>query len=251
MNFGSGHEVTLLSAFLYGLASFLSPCVLPLIPGYFTFLAGTSLEELVNGDANSVRRKLVPATAAFVLGFSAVFILLGASATYLGGFLASHKAWLRIGGGLFIVIMGIQVTGLVPIPFLNREMKIHVARRPAHLFGLFFVGMAFAAGWTPCFGLFLGAILTIAANQNRVWEGVWLLSVYSLGMGLPFLVLSWYTHSLLSFLRGATRFMRPINLVAGILLVAIGLVLLTDSLKYIQGSVDVIFERVRELLGQG
>ena len=238
----TAQNLTIFSAFMYGLVSFLTPCVLPVIPGYFTFLAGTSLEELIHGDRRAARRKLMPATFAFVLGFSAVFIIMGASATYLGGFLADHAAVLRKGGGVFIIIMGIHVTGLLPINFLNREMKLHVAKRPVHVIGLFFVGMAFAAGWSPCVGVFLGSVLAIAATQDRVGEGVMLLSAYSLGLGLPFLVLAWYTHSLLSFLRGATRFMRGINIGAGALLIVLGVILLTDSLKYIQGTFQMLWD---------
>lgn len=236
MGMDTAQQVTVFSAFLYGLVSFLTPCVLPVIPGYFTFLAGTSLEELIHGDKSAARKKLMPATFAFVLGFSSVFIIMGASATYLGGFLADHKDALRIGGGVFIILMGIHITGLLPIGFLNREVKVHVAKRPVHAIGLFFVGMAFAAGWSPCVGVFLGSVLAIAATQDRVWEGVVLLSAYSFGLGLPFIVLAWYTHSLLYFLRGATRFMRGINLAAGVLLVVVGAILLTDSLKFIQGA---------------
>lgn len=244
----TAQHLTLFSAFLYGLVSFLTPCVLPVIPGYFTFLAGTSLEELINGDRRTARRKLMPATLAFVLGFSAVFIIMGASATYLGGFLADHADLLRKGGGIFIMVMGVHVTGLLPISFLNREMKIHVAKRPVHVIGLFFVGMAFAAGWSPCVGVFLGSVLAIAATQERVGEGVMLLSAYSLGLGLPFLVLAWYTHSLLSFLRGATRFMRAINITAGVLLIVLGAILLTDSLKYIQGTFQSVWDMAAEFV---
>jgi len=145
-------------------------------------------------------------------------------------------------------VVGVHVTGLLPIGFLNREMKIHVAKRPVHVIGLFFVGMAFAAGWSPCVGVFLGSVLAIAATQDRVGEGVMLLSAYSLGLGLPFLVLAWYTHSLLYFLRGMTRFMRGINIAAGALLIVLGVILLTDSLKHIQGTFQYVWDMAAEFI---
>ncbi|MEW5735911.1 MAG: cytochrome c biogenesis protein CcdA [Thermodesulfobacteriota bacterium] len=247
--FAQAADVQFFTAFLYGLLSFFTPCILPLIPGYFTFLAGSSLEELLKLDHAEARRKLVPATVAFVLGFSAVFIPLGASATLIGRAVVEYKAVLRIVGGAFIIIMGAHVAGLFRLGFLDVEHKLHLHKRPAHLFGNFLVGMAFAAGWSPCLGPMVGSILAIAATQGTMGRGFALLSLYSLGLGLPFVVLAFFVHRLLSFLRGATRFMPYISKIAGGLLVLVGIVLVTDSLKWVQFAFLFAEEKIKDLLG--
>ena len=246
--FGPAQDVQYFTAFLYGLLSFFTPCILPLIPGYFTFLAGSSLEELLKLDRAAARRKLVPATVAFVLGFSAVFIPLGASASLLGKAVMHYKPVLRVVGGIFIIIMGAHVAGFLRLAFLDVEHKLHLHKRPAHLFGNFLVGMAFAAGWSPCLGPMVGSVLAIAATQETMGHGFVLLSLYSLGLGLPFVVLAFFVHRLLGFLRGATRFMPWINRIAGSLLIIVGVVLVTDSLKYVQFAFVFVEEKVRELI---
>lgn len=246
--FGQAPDVQYLTAFLYGLLSFITPCILPLVPGYFTFLAGSSLEELLAMDRSAARRKLVPATIFFVLGFSAVFIPLGVSATLLGKAVIQYKSILRIVGGIFVIIMGVHIAGFLRLGFLDVEHKLHLSKRPAHFFGNFLVGMAFAAGWSPCLGPMVGSILAIAATQGNLGQGLVLLSLYSLGLGLPFVILAFFVHRLLGFLRGATRFMPYINRIAGSLLIVVGLILVTDSLKWIQFAFLFVEEQVRNLI---
>ena len=226
-------DVTYSVAFLYGLLSFFSPCVLPLIPSYFCFITGLSLEELSGTSKPSVRRKIMLSTLAFVLGFSLVFIILGASASYLGGLLFLHKGWIRIIGGTLIVVFGIHLTGLVRIPAFEFEKRLQVNRKPLHFLGTLVIGMAFGAGWTPCIGPILGSLLIMAQNKETVGEGVRLLSVYSAGLALPFIILSVLINYLLAFMRKATKVVRYANPVAGILLIATGVLLLTNKLTWL------------------
>ncbi len=219
-------NVTYTAAFVAGLLSFFSPCILPLLPGYFTFLAGTSLDHLIKGDLPGVRRRLLFSTLAFVTGFSLVFILLGASASFLGNLVDQYKTVLRVGGGILVAVFGLHVSGILRIPFLDVEKKVHVAHRPVHALGMVLIGMAFGAGWSPCIGPLLGSILAVAASRDTVGQGVLLLCAYSAGMAIPFLVMSLFTHSLLGFLKSASRFMRWINYVAGGLLIIMGILLI-------------------------
>ena len=218
------------AAFVAGLLSFLSPCVLPLVPAYFTFITGFSLEELDGGGA-AIRKRVIFSTLAYVLGFSVVFILLGAAASSLGSLLNSTKEWLRMGGGVLVILFGLHFLGWLKIPGLEFEKRVVVKRKPLHLFGVFFVGMAFGAGWSPCIGPMLGSILVLASNQETVIQGVGLLSIYSLGLALPFLVISVFIHTMLSFLKKARQVLPYINKVAGVLLIVLGGLLLTGRLN--------------------
>lgn len=218
--------VTWGAAFAAGLLSFFSPCVLPLVPAYFTFITGFSLEELNAGGA-FVRRQVVLATLAYVLGFSLVFVLLGAAVSSLGGLLYLSRDWLRVGGGLLVILFGLHFLGAFRIPGLEFEKRLAVRRKPLHLFGVFLVGMAFGAGWSPCIGPMLGSILVLGSNQETVARGMGLLSVYSAGLALPFLVISLFIHTLLGFLKKARQVLPYVNKAAGVLLVAVGGLLLT------------------------
>jgi len=218
--------VSYFAAFSAGLLSFFSPCVLPLIPAYFTFITGTSLEELTQGTAADVRKKVLLSTVAYVLGFSLVFILLGASASFIGGFINTHSDWIRIGGGLLIIILGIHLTGIIRIPGLEIEKRVHVREKPLHFLGSFLVGMAFGAGWSPCIGPLLGSILVIASHQETIMEGMALLGVYSAGLAIPFIVIAFFINYMLVFLRRATKVLKYVNLVAGTLLILVGIALI-------------------------
>lgn len=219
------------AAFIAGLLSFFSPCILPLIPAYFTFITGFSLEELTGGDPRRIRRKVIMSTAFYVLGFSLVFILMGASASLLGGLFSQSKDVIRIAGGVVILILGLHVSGLVRLPFLDLEKRVHLDRKPLHVLGIFLVGMAFGAGWSPCIGPLLGSILIMAGSQETIARGVLLLAVYSAGLAIPFLVISVFINSILSFLRRASRILKYVNAAAGALLVVIGALLITNKLN--------------------
>jgi cytochrome c-type biogenesis protein len=224
-------DVTYSIAFMYGLLSFFSPCVLPLIPSYFCVITGLTLEELTEAPRAAVRRKVMVSTLAFVLGFSIVFIFLGASASYLGGMLAPHKDEIRIVGGVLIILFGLHLTGLVRIPFLQYEKRVRLQQRPLHLVGVMLVGMAFAAGWTPCIGPILGSLLVLAQDKETVGQGMGLLCIYSLGLSLPFILLSAGINYLLAFTKKANKVLRFANPVAGVLLILTGLLLVTDKLR--------------------
>ncbi|MDY6832936.1 MAG: cytochrome c biogenesis protein CcdA [Thermodesulfobacteriota bacterium] len=214
-------------AFGAGLLSFFTPCVLPLIPVYFTLITGLSLENLTQSPDAEVRARVIFSTIAYVLGFSAVFILLGASAFFLGSLINQHLGVLRVIGGVVIVVLGIHMTGVITIPGLQSEKRVHVRQRSMSLAGAFLVGALFAAGWTPCIGPILGSILIVAGSQETALRGMLLLSAYSAGLALPFLLLSFFINALISFIRRTSRVIKYINIVAGVLLIGIGIVLIS------------------------
>jgi cytochrome c-type biogenesis protein len=221
------------AALIAGLLSFFSPCVLPLIPAYFTFITGFSLDELTSARTARVRLRVILATLSYVLGFSVVFILMGASASFIGGAIFRYRDWIRIIGGILIILLGIHMTGLIRFRFLEFEQRLDVRKKPLHFFGTFLVGMAFGAGWSPCIGPLLGSILIVAGNQETVANGIGLLSVYAAGLAIPFLVLAIFVDSLLIFMKKAAWSIRYINMTAGGLLVLLGLLLVTNRLNLI------------------
>jgi cytochrome c-type biogenesis protein len=227
--------VTFPAAFLAGFLSFLSPCVLPLIPAYFTFITGFSLEELTEKHNSEIRKKVVFSTVSFVCGFSLVFILMGASASYLGSLIYNYRQTIRIIGGILIVLMGVHLTGIIRIPGLDVEKRIHMEKKPLHFLGIFIIGMAFGTGWSPCIGPLLGSILIIAGSQETVRQGIVLLAIYSAGLALPFIILSLFIHLLLKAIKKASRFLKYINATAGILLIIVGLILVTNKLHVFIG----------------
>ena len=223
--------VTYPAALAAGLLSFFSPCVLPLIPAYFTFITGYSLDQLTSEEDSRLRRRVVSATIAYVLGFSTVFLLMGASASYLGGLFGTHRDAIRIGGGVVIIVLGLHIAGIFKIRGLDVEKRLQTNRRPLHLVGTYLVGMAFGAGWSPCIGPLLGSILILAGSQETVAEGTLLLAVYSAGLAIPFLLISVFIHLVLRFLKRARAVMRYINPAAGALLILLGIGLIFDMIR--------------------
>lgn len=224
-------SVSYSAALAAGLLSFFSPCVLPLIPAYFTFITGMTLDELTDSEPGSIRGRVMVSTASFVLGFSFVFILMGATASLAGRLVYEYQEVLRIAGGAVVVIFGLHVAGLFRLGFLDVEKRLHLNKKPVHALGTFFVGMAFGAGWSPCVGPLLGSILALAATADTVFKGAALLTVYSAGLALPFLVVSLFVHLVVAFVRRANRVLRYVNACAGTLLVAVGVLLIADKLK--------------------
>jgi cytochrome c-type biogenesis protein len=219
-------------AFLAGLLSFSSPCILPLIPAYFTLITGFSLEDLMEKENRRSRKKVFLSTIAFVLGFSFVFILLGSSATYLGVFISKYTHIIRIIGGIIIIILGVHLSGLVRISGLDFEKRIQIKKKPVHFLGTFAIGMAFGSGWTPCIGPLLGSILILASNQETVNQGIILLSFYAAGMAIPFVIISILINSLLVFIKKASGILKYVNAVSGVLLILVGLFLVSSSLLF-------------------
>lgn len=227
-----GLDVTLWAAFGAGIISFLSPCVLPLVPPYLCFLAGVELEELTGSDRVKLgyAHVLVPAFA-FVLGFSTVFVGLGATASVFGQLLREHLQVLGQIAGVAIIIMGLHFLGAFKFAFLAREARYHHASRPAGLFGAYIIGLAFAFGWTPCIGPVLAAILAIAASEDSVANGAFLLFVYSMGLGVPFLLAAWGVERFLMFAQRFRRHLGTMEKVMGGLLVLTGVMFLTGAMQ--------------------
>jgi len=219
------------AAFFAGLLSFFSPCILPLIPAYFTLITGFSLDELTGEDTQGIRRKVIVSTIAYILGFSTVFIILGASASFVGQMIQTYQATIRVVGGHIICILGFHLTGIIHISGLDYEKRVHVNKKPLHFMGTFIIGMAFGAGWSPCIGPILGSIFILAANQNSVGQGIILLTLYSAGLALPFLVISFSIQSLLTWLSRTRKFIKYVNTISGLLLIIIGILLITNKLQ--------------------
>lgn len=222
------------AALVAGLLSFFSPCILPLIPAYFTFITGLSVDELTR-DNRGTRQKVIFATLAYVCGFSFVFILLGASASFMGGLVSHYREIIRFAGGTIIFVFGLHLLGIINIKGLNFEKKIHVSEKPLHLFGTFIIGMAFGAGWTPCIGPMLGSILIVASAEATVTRGILLLSVYSAGLALPFILMSFFITRILEIMKRATKLIMYVNKVSGVLLILVGILLITNNFAMLAG----------------
>ena len=229
-------DVSFPLAFLAGIMSFLSPCVLPLLPSYVSFITGVSFEDLTTGsDRRKIRYLTITNSLAFILGFSTVFIALGASSSAVGKFMFEYQEWIRIGGGILIIVFGLFVAGFLKMDFLMRDKKVHLSGKPAGYVGTFLVGMTFAAGWTPCIGPILGTILLYASSQGSAFYGFKLLAVYSLGLALPFFISSLAINSFLSYSKKLMRYMRVIMIVSGLLLILFGILLLTNRVREFTG----------------
>jgi cytochrome c-type biogenesis protein len=219
-------EISLLVAFGAGILSFLSPCVLPLVPSYLTFITGMSLEEM---EAGVERGRAFRTAVLFTLGFSLIFLILGASASFLGQFFKSYELWLARVGGVVLILLGLHLTGLLRFAPLLRERRLHLSDSPMGTLGTLGVGMAFGAGWTPCIGPVLGGILTFAAVQETFWSGVGLLSVYSAGLALPFLLSALALDRFLSAFQRIRPFLPALQVISGVLLMILGVLLLTGA----------------------
>lgn len=218
------------SAFLAGVISFLSPCVLPLVPAYLSFLAGVSLDQIRTSGGGSARRRAVGAAAVFVLGFSVVFVLMGASATLLGQWLAAQAFWLGKVAGAALILLGLHLAGIVRLPFLLYEKRLQVRSGGMPVLGVFLIGAAFAFGWSPCVGPLLAGILALAGSRETVTQGMVLLAVYSAGLGLPFILAALAIESFLELLQRFRKFLRWVEMAAGVLLILIGSVMLTGGM---------------------
>ena len=215
---------------LAGLLSFLSPCVLPIVPGYLCFIAGTSLDKALDNQ-EALRLNILKYAISFVLGFSVVFVLMGASATYLSSLLYEYFDYLRIIGGIIIIIFGIHFTQLIQLPFLNSDTRIQINNYKPGLIGSFVVGLSFAFGWTPCIGPILGSVLSVAASSENVSEGTFLLVLYSAGLGIPFIVAAYGIGAFLKFLSKIRKHIRAIEIFTGLLLIIFGVLILTNRIQ--------------------
>jgi cytochrome c-type biogenesis protein len=220
-------DVSIVAALLAGMLSFLSPCVLPLVPPYLVYLTGTSLERFADAEpVPRVRRETVLAAALFVLGFSTIFIALGAGASAIGGLLRAYSHVLSIVAGVAIILMGLHFLGLTRLALLMREKRLDVAK-PVGLWGAYVMGLAFAFGWTPCIGPILAAILAVAASEATVTKGAGMLAVYSLGLGIPFLIAAFAVEPFAAFLARFRTHIAKVEKAMGGLLVLTGIAFLT------------------------
>jgi cytochrome c-type biogenesis protein len=242
-------NVSLLGAFVAGVFSFISPCVLPLIPGYLSFISGVSLEEMrgapaVAGVGNSAvavdvgmtaaaKRQVIITSLFFILGFSLVFVSLGASATYLGQFLMERLTLFGKIAGVLLIIFGLHTMGVFKIGFLLQEKRAQVSTKPAGMLGAMIVGISFAFGWTPCIGPILSAILLVAAQQESVGQGILLLSIYSLGLAIPFLLTALAINQFFIAFKKIRRYYHAIEIVSGLLMIVIGVLIFTNRFTII------------------
>lgn len=238
----------LLYSLVMGIVSFASPCILPLIPSYVSYITGISYDELVSRES---RRKNINITLfhslAFVAGFSLIFVLLGATASLAGTILSRHLDTIRVVGGVLIIIMGVFVMDVINIPFLQREAKVHLKTRPAGYIGTFLIGMIFGAGWTPCTGPFLGSVLTLAMTTETLGRGMTLLAFYSIGLGVPFVLSAVAISVFLSSFEKLKKHFKAIKITSGVILIAMGLLLVTDSMTLLTSSILGIWENVKKL----
>jgi cytochrome c-type biogenesis protein len=225
-------DVSFSLAFLAGVLSFLSPCVLPLIPSYVSFITGISFKDLTAGaDRKRIRYLTTTNSIAFITGFSFVFITLGISSSAIGKFLFEYSDLIRITGGILIIIFGLFIAGVLKFDFLLKEKKIHIGGKPAGYIGTFIVGMTFAAGWSPCIGPILGTILLYASSKGSTIYGLKLLAVYSLGLAVPFFISALAINIFLNLSTKLVRHMQAIMIINGLLLIVFGIMLLTDKIR--------------------
>jgi len=223
--------VSVPTAFVFGLLSFFSPCVLPLVPAYLSYMSGVSVEELMESRGSEALKRTGAKSVLFVLGFSAVFVAMGATATSVGQLLAAKMDILMKIGGVVIVILGMHMTGVFRIKALYAEKRFHMRLRNVGFVGAFLIGVTFAFGWTPCVGPVLAGILTLAVNSETVLRGVGLLAVYSLGLGIPFIITGFAAGTALAALAKFKSRLRKIEIASGILVVIVGILVFTGSLQ--------------------
>ena len=237
-------SLTLLVAFTAGLLSFLSPCVLPLVPSYLTFITGLGLEDVSRAKRTTLIHALL-----FVSGFSFIFVALGAGATAFGQLMLTYRDWIARVGGVLMILMGLWMLGVFQFGALQRERRVHLSDKPLGYLGTVVVGVAFGAGWTPCLGPTLGAILGLAMVQTTLSKGIWLLAMYSAGLAVPFLLAALGVER---FLRFFTRFRSKIgmvNRIAGGLLIVVGLLMFTGWFERLASMLqpltpEFLFERL-------
>jgi cytochrome c-type biogenesis protein len=228
-----------LAAFLAGVLSFLSPCVLPLVPGYVSLISGASVEELQSSERRVLRTVMLHSLT-FVLGFSVVFVALGAVATGLGQVVNQYHSLLSKIAGIVVIIFGLHLTGLLKIKALYADKRLHEIKGGASAMGSFAVGFAFAFGWTPCIGPILATILVLASAQGTVWKGIVLLAVYSLGLAVPFLLTSLGVDRFLAFYGRFRRHLHTVEVLSGVLLIAIGVLIFLNNLRLLSGYLSFL-----------
>lgn len=232
-------HISLLAAFSAGLLSFVSPCVLPLVPSYISYITGLSVEQLSDAaERQRLRRPIILNSLIFIAGFSTVFIAFGASASLIGQILMTYQDYIRKIGGILIIIFGLYLLGALNIGFLKVEKRLHFRNRPAGYLGSFLIGVAFAAGWTPCVGPVLGTILLYASTTDSLMDGVALLTFYSLGLGVPLFATSLGVDSFLAYFKRMRAYLWGVSAVSGVFLVIVGVMIYANSLTIITSFLE-------------
>jgi cytochrome c-type biogenesis protein len=221
-------ELNGIIAFSAGLLSFFAPCVLPLVPSYLVFIGGASIDHRDESLTVKFRSVMLTHSIAFVLGFSFVFITLGISSSLIGHLLSTYQTYISTIGGILLIIMGLFSLDLIKIPLLNHEKIIHLKKKPLGLFGSFVVGVTFSLGWTPCIGPALSSILIIASTEENIFQGLYLLSIYSLGLAIPFIISALLFHRLLGFLKRYGYVVKYTMKIMGVLLIIVGVLMVTS-----------------------
>ena len=240
----SGASISLALAFSAGLLSFLSPCVLPLIPSYVTFITGLGLDDVARARRTALVHGLL-----FVLGFTLIFLALGATATLLGRLLFSQRVWITRAGGVLLIFFGLHMAGMLRIGALDRERRLHLSDKPIGYLGTVLVGVAFGAGWTPCLGPVLGGILAYTSSVADLQRGLLLLTAYSLGLGVPFILSALMVDRFLGWFQRVRRHLGSVNRIAGALLVLVGFLMLSGAFTTMSGwLVDLTPEFLRSRL---
>ncbi len=231
-------EVNVFVAFAAGVFSFLSPCVLPLIPSYLSFVSGVSLEEMRGAQAAArVRTRVLLNSVAFILGFSLVFVSLGASASFLGSLFLAYRDAIRLAGGFFVLLVGLYLVGVFKIAALERYLQFDLKDKPAGYLGSVLVGITFAVAWTPCVGPVLGAVLALAGASGEVGRGIFLLSSYAAGHAVPFFFSAMAVNSFLQFSQRFRRYIHAVHVMGGVLLIVAGILLITDYMTFLNAYV--------------
>lgn len=232
-------QISLLAAFSAGLLSFVSPCVLPLVPSYISYITGLSVEQLTDAsERNKFKSAIILNALLFIGGFSTVFIAFGASASFLGQLLITYQDHIRRIGGVMIIVFGLYLLGILNLNFLKVEHRYQFRNRPAGYLGSFLIGIAFAAGWTPCVGPVLGTILLYASTTDSLWSGVVLLACYSLGLALPLFLTALGVDRFLAYFKEVRAYLWGVSTVSGVLLIVVGVMIYANSLTMITSFLE-------------
>lgn len=232
-------QISLFAAFTAGLLSFVSPCVLPLVPSYLSYITGLSLEQLADPtERQKFRKSIALNSLLFIAGFSAVFVAFGASASLIGQMLIVYQDYIRRIGGILIIVFGLYLLGVLNLRFLQVEKRLHFSSRPAGYLGSFLIGVAFAAGWTPCVGPVLGTILLYASTTDALLDGVTLLTSYSLGLGLPLFAASLGVDRFLDYFKQVRSYLWGVSAISGVFLVVVGVMIYANSLTLLTSFLE-------------
>jgi cytochrome c-type biogenesis protein len=233
----SSTDFTGIVAFISGLLSFFSPCILPLVPSYLIFISGITFDDYTELQSRKYRKIVLIHSLAFIVGFSFVFVVLGISSSALGRLLSNYQTYVMRIGGFMLIILGLYYLDVIKIPFLNREKVIHLQEKPVGLFGSFIIGVTFSFGWTPCIGPALSSILIIASTTESIWEGIYLLGLYSLGLAIPFIISALLFDQLFGLLKKYSSIVKYSMRILGVLFIIIGILFFSSYWSLVIGKI--------------